>query len=58
MWTLDLFIRGHRPKKEREGKGEILNSTWTSQFVFKNLISFQRITFRTHRKLIFDHKSA
>jgi len=32
-------------KNSEWGRGEIVNSTWTSQFVFKNLISFQRITF-------------
>ena len=46
------------PKNSEWGRGEIVNSTWTSQFVFKNLISFQIITFRTHRKPIFDHKSS
>ena len=27
--------RGHRPKNSELGRGEIVNSTWTSQFVFK-----------------------
>ena len=45
------FHTGTSPQNIASGRwGEIMNSTWTSQFVFKSLISFQRITFRTHRK--------
>ena len=52
-----MFLYVDIAPKSEWGRGEIVNSTWTSQFVFKNLISFQRIKLRTRRKLLFDHKS-